>query len=183
LVDFYGLPARYANATYIAASKVDVLEQVEKELLQLRQSSKTSAKFHEFLNNPLIPRSEKAKVVGTMKDKLSSITVNLLTTLAGNARLSILNKIVETYSQLMKAKRGQVEAVIITADPLTKTQEEAVAAAMKAQFLASRGSVTNVVITTQVDPSILGGLQVKMGDQFLDLSVKSRIDELAQTPV
>jgi F0F1-type ATP synthase delta subunit len=83
----------------------------------------------------------------------------------------------------MKAKRGQVEAVIITADPLTKTQEEAVAAAMKAQFLASRGSVTNVVITTQVDPSILGGLQVKMGDQFLDLSVKSRIDELAQTPV
>ena len=56
---------------------------------------------------------------------------------------------------------------------------DAVASAMKNQV----GAGKKVVLSTEVDPSILGGLQVQIGDQFLDLSVKSRIDELARTAV
>ena len=103
-----------------------------------------------------------------------------MTTLAGNARLVEFDKIVTTFGQLMKAKRGQVEATIISAEPLSKAQTDAVEKAMMAQMGAEGKTV---MLTTKVDPSILGGLQVQIGDKFLDLSVSSKIDAISRTPV
>jgi len=99
--------------------------------------------------------------------------------MAGNAKLSDLPKVAEVYGSLMKAKRGEVDATITSADELTKAETNAIAAAIKA---TSQGA-SNVVISTQVDPSIIGGIQVQIGDQFLDLSVKSKIEEVARTPL
>eukprot|EP00560_Eucampia_antarctica_P008466 CAMPEP_0197826338 /NCGR_PEP_ID=MMETSP1437-20131217/3312_1 /TAXON_ID=49252 ORGANISM="Eucampia antarctica, Strain CCMP1452" /NCGR_SAMPLE_ID=MMETSP1437 /ASSEMBLY_ACC=CAM_ASM_001096 /LENGTH=208 /DNA_ID=CAMNT_0043426735 /DNA_START=250 /DNA_END=876 /DNA_ORIENTATION=+ len=181
VIDLYGLSARYANATYIAASKQGVLEQVEGELQAVHQTAKNSAKFSDFLDNPLISRDDKAKQIHEMFDGsgVSQVTLNLLDTLAGNARLNETGKVISAYEQLMKAKRGEVEATIISADPLTKAQTEAITSAMKSQVPGSG----KVILSTEVDPSILGGLQVQIGDKFLDLSVVSRIDDLKRTAV
>jgi len=139
-----------------------------------------SETFKAFLDNPLISRDAKEKTVNDMLgDKVSNITLNLMLTLAGNARLADTPKIIETYSELMKAKRGEVEATITSAEPLTKTQTDAVASAMKTQV----GEGKTVILSTKVDPSILGGLQVQIGDQFLDLSVGSKIDSISRTVV
>lgn len=179
-LQLHGLHARYANAVYTSASKSGQLDKVEGELLAIANTAATSPAFAQFLENPLISRDDKEKTVTDMlSGKVSDVTLNLMTTLAGNARLSEAPKIVDTYSQLMKASRGEVSATIISADPLTKAQTDAVASAMKNQV----GAGKKVVLSTEVDPSILGGLQVQIGDQFLDLSVKSRIDELARTAV
>ncbi len=62
-LDLYGLTARYANATYIAASKTSTLEKVEDELLAIRATSEKSAEFRSFLENPLISRDVKTKRV------------------------------------------------------------------------------------------------------------------------
>jgi len=78
-------------------------------------------------------------------------------TLAGNARLDEAVKVVEAYSQLMKAKRGEVDAVITSAKPLSKAQTDAIAAALKAE--AGKGK--SVSLTSIVNPDILGGLQVR----------------------
>lgn len=179
-IDLHGLHARYANATYVAASKGNMLEAVENELAGIKLTATNSAAFKNFLENPLISRDEKEKTVSDMfSGKVSNVTMNLMMTLAGNAKLAEAPKIADTYSQLMKAKRGEVEATIISADPLTKAQVTAVEAAMKNQV----GSDKTVLLTTQVDPSILGGLQVQIGDQFLDLSVGSKIDSISRTTV
>ena len=179
-IDLHGLHARYANATYVAASKGSMLETVENELAGIKLTATNSAAFKNFLENPLISRDEKEKTVSDMfSGKVSNVTMNLMMTLAGNAKLAEAPKIADTYSQLMKAKRGEVEATIISADPLTKAQVTAVEAAMKNQV----GSDKSVILTTQVDPSILGGLQVQIGDQFLDLSVGSKIDSISRTTV
>mmetsp|Transcript_3377 Transcript_3377/g.4572 ORF Transcript_3377/g.4572 Transcript_3377/m.4572 type:complete len:216 (+) Transcript_3377:75-722(+) len=180
IIDLYGLHARYANATYVAASKSATLDKVESELLAIKDTAAKSAPFKTFLENPLISRSDKeAQVKDMLEGQVSNVTLNLMATLAGNARLAETPKIVDSYVQLMKAKRGEVEATIISADPLTKAQTEAVAAAMKNQV----GEGKTVILSTQVDPSILGGLQVQIGDQFLDLSVGSKIDALSRTTV
>mmetsp|Transcript_4871 Transcript_4871/g.10764 ORF Transcript_4871/g.10764 Transcript_4871/m.10764 type:complete len:214 (+) Transcript_4871:117-758(+) len=179
-LDLYGLPARYANATYIAASKSSSLPAVEAELLAIRATAASSSSFKSFLENPLISRDAKTKQIQEMLgDKFSPVTVNLMTTLAGNARLSAINPIVDDYVKLMKAKRGEVEATIISAEPLTKTQTEAVANAMKGQFPEG----AKVVLSSKVDPAILGGLQIQIGDKFLDLSVGSRIEEVSRMAV
>ena len=180
-IDMYGTAARYANATYIAASKAGVSEQVESELQAVQQTANTNQAFADFLDNPLISRDDKAKQIQTLfaGSGVSQVTLNLLDTLAGNARLNETGKIVEAYEKLMKARRGEVEATIISADPLTKAQTEAISSAMKSQVSGDG----KVILSTKVDPSIIGGLQVQIGDQFLDLSVASKIDALKRIPV
>ena len=179
-LDIYGLNARYANATYIAASKSNVLDKVESELLAIKQTAESSPAFRSFLENPLISRSDKTKQVEDMlKAKTTPVTLNLMTTLAGNARLINISGITDNYVQLMKAKRGEVEATIISAEPLTKTQTDAVATAMKSQFPEG----AKVILKSEVNPAILGGLQIQIGDKFLDLSVGSRIEEVGRTVV
>jgi F-type H+-transporting ATPase subunit O len=178
VLQIHGLQARYANATYIAASNAGQLEKVESELNGLLQASKTSKQFASILENPMISRDDKTKYVSGL-DKLSQITRNLLITMAGNARLVELPKVAATFSQLMKAKRGEVDAKIISAEPLTDAQLKEVQAAMQSQIPKGK----SVVIESVTDPSIVGGLQVQIGDQFLDLSVKSRIDEISRMPL
>lgn len=182
VIDLYGIHARYANAAYVAASKTNKLDQVESELLAIQETAAKSSAFRSFLENPLISRNEKERTITDMlKGKTSDVTLNLMTTLAGNARLAETTKIVDAYIKLMKAKRGEVEATIVSADPLTKAQTDAIMSAMKSQIIG--GDNKNVVLSTKVDPSILGGLQVQIGDQFLDLSVRSRIDTVSRTVV
>eukprot|EP01083_Nonionella_stella_P024041 66502_1 len=177
-LDLHGMHARYANATYVAASKASVLETVENELNGIKLTATNSPAFSSFLENPLISRDEKEKMVSElMEGKVNSVTLNLMLTLAGNARLSDAPKIADTFSQLMKAKRGEVDATIISADELTKTQLDTVAAAMKSQV----GKGKKVILSAEVDPTIIGGLQVQIGDQFLDLSVGSKIDSISRT--
>ena len=180
VIEIYGIHARYANATYMAASKAGILDKVEGELAGLAKSADESPAFGAFLANPMIPRDEKSKQIADMlKSKVSPITLNLCTTLAGNAKLIDLPKVAGTFSRLMKAKRGQVDAVIISAEDLTSQQSSQIAAAIK----ASTKDAKEVIITSEVDPSIIGGIQVQIGDQFLDLSVKSRIEEISRTPI
>jgi F-type H+-transporting ATPase subunit O len=173
-----GLPARYANATYVVASKMNVLDQVESELHGLAATAAKSPKFADFLCNPLISRDVKTAAVTTMH-QLSPVTRNLLSVLAGNARLAELPKVASTFTQLMKAKRGQVDAKIISAEPLSPAMMKEVQAAMQSQVPKGK----TVIIEQVTDPTIVGGLQVQIGDQFLDLSIKSRIDDIARMPV
>jgi len=179
-LDLYGLSARYANATFIAASKSDTLAAVESELLAIQAVAEKSADFRSFLENPMISRDDKSKqVTDLLGGKTCSVTLNLLTTMAGNARLGQVGAVVDDYVRLMKAKRGEVEATITSAEPLTKTQTDAVAQAMKSQFPEG----AKVVLATHVDPTILGGLQIQIGDKFLDLSVGNKIDAVSRTVV
>lgn len=180
VIDIHGVNARYANATYVAASKAGILDKVESELAGLAKSASESAAFAGFLENPLIGREVKtAQVKEMLESKVSSVTLNLCTTLAGNAKLNELPKVAATYAQLMKAKRGQVDATIISAHKLTAGQADQIAAAIK----ATSKDAKEVVISSKIDPSIIGGIQVQIGDQFLDLSIKARIEEISRTPV
>ena len=178
VIHLNGLAAKYANATYVVASKAGQLDKIETELQSLAKSAAASAKFADFLFNPLIGRDVKTNTVAAM-DQLSPITRNLLITMAGNARLAELPKVISTFTQLMKAKRGQVDAKIISAEPLSAAMMKEVQTAMQNQVAAGQ----TVIIEQVTDPSIVGGLQVQIGDQFLDLSIKSRIDDIARMPV
>jgi F-type H+-transporting ATPase subunit O len=177
-IQLAGVPARYANAVYVAASKASQLDQVETELLSLTNAASKSPVLSSFFDNPLISRTAKTNYVSSL-DKISPLTRNLLITMAGNARLNELSKVSTAYTQLMKATRGEVDAKIISAAPLNKTQLNEIQNAMKTQVPSNK----TVIIEEVVDPTIVGGLQVQIGDQFLDLSVKSRIDEISRISV
>lgn len=174
----FGIPARYANATFVAASKAGKLPQVETELLAFQALLAKNAKIAAFLTNPVTAREAKVSAI----DKLfggpkapTFVTKNLFTVMAANARLGDVDKVVEAYVAQMKAKRKEVSVDITSAEPLTKAQETKIAESLKGMLGGGSAS-----ISTTVDPSILGGLTVKIGDKFLDLSVKSKVDAVSR---
>ena len=144
LINLHGLQARYANATYVAASKAGKLDQVEAELLGLAKAATDNKNLALFLENPMIPRETKIAFVKSL-DKISPLTKNLLVTMAGNARLNELTKVASTFAQLMKAKRGQVEAKIISAEPLSQQALKEVKAAMQSQVPKGKTVVIEAV--------------------------------------
>lgn len=108
-------------------------------------------------------------------DKISDVTRNLLVTLSANGRISEAGKIVSAYEEIMAASKGVVQATIISAEKLDKKTMDAVTKAVTGMLPSGQ----TAELSSKIDPSILGGLQVMIGDQFMDLSVSSRVAELA----
>jgi len=152
------------------------LDKVENELKAFKGILNASPNFCTYLENPAVGGAIKEKTVMDMLPaaNFSDITRNLMSTLSANGRVSETVKIIGAYEELMSASKGQVNAVIISAEALDKATLAKATKAVTGMLAA--GQTANV--TTEVDPSILGGLQVKIGDKFMDLSVSSRIQDV-----
>jgi len=171
-----GTYGRYAEAVYVAASKIKALDKVEAELKSFTEVLKKNKSFEAYVNNPTIPRAEKAAKVGELfeEGKISHVSRNLFLTLAANGRIQDVNKVIAAYDELLAESKGIVSATIISAEPLKKKTFDQIQAAV----VAMAGAGKTIDLKVQVNESILGGLQVMVGDKFLDLSVSSRIAAL-----
>lgn len=170
-------PPRYANATYTAASKQKVLPKVESELLAFKAVMEKNAAFKGFLSDPTVARDTKVSKVQAMLKGQSQVTQNLFVTMAANAKLATAGQVIEAFEKMMKADRNEIDAEITSAEPLTKAEKSKVEAALKTQ--AGKGA--KILLTETVDPSLLGGLQVQIGDKFMDLSVASKVTNLKRS--
>ena len=109
--------------------------------------------------------------------KFTHITRNLFLTLSANGRLADTHKVIGSYEELIQASKGIVKAVVISSEPLKKKSFDAV----KEAIVKIVGSGKTVEVSEQVDEKILGGLQVLVGDKFIDLSVATRVNSLTKT--
>ena len=94
--------------------------------------------------------------------------------LADNGRLLEVEKVLGNFTTLMKAHRKEVSATVTTAEPLDSAQLTSVKDSLK-NFI--KGD-EKLILDSSVDPSILGGLTVRVGDKFVDLSIIKRINEI-----
>ena len=177
-VQVFGLEGRYASALYSAAHKNKALEIVEKELTQFQQSLKTDAKLKEFMINPTLKRSLKVDALKHLatKTNLSATTSNLLGILAENGRLGKLETVINAFKIMMAAHRGEVTCEVITAKPLDQAQRQSLEAALK-KFLKGNESIQ---LTAKVDPSLIGGMIVSIGDKYVDMSVASKVKKYTE---
>ncbi|CAG9766075.1 unnamed protein product [Ceutorhynchus assimilis] len=183
-IQIFGIEGRYATALYSAASKQKSLEGVEKDLTSLQQSLKTDAKFKEFIMNPTLKRSLKSDALKTVSSKISlkAESANLLQALAENGRLKNLDGVITAFKTIMAAHRGEVTCEVVTAKELDADQKTKLQSVLKAFLKAGQ----SILLTTKVDPSIIGGMVVSIGDRYVDMSVASKIkkySEIISTPV
>ncbi|XP_050293228.1 ATP synthase subunit O, mitochondrial [Anthonomus grandis grandis] len=183
-VQIFGIEGRYATALYSAASKQKSLEAVEKDLLGLQQSLKTDAKFKAFIMNPTIKRSLKSEALKAVSSKVSlkPESANLLQALAENGRLKNLEGVITAFRTIMAAHRGEVVCEVTTAKELDAEQKTKLQGVLKSFLKAGQ----SILLTTKVDPSIIGGMVVAIGDRYVDMSVASKIkkySEIISTPV
>ncbi|KAL2001079.1 hypothetical protein VTN02DRAFT_2246 [Thermoascus thermophilus] len=178
-VALYGIDGTYANALYTAAAKTSALEPTSKALAALGATFKKDPKLTSILNAPTLSKADKQQIIQELQkiagaDK-AEILKNFLNTLAENNRLGLLESVCDKFATLMSAHRGEIELVITSAQELDgKTVSRLEKAVAKSEY--SQGKKLKVV--TKVNPEIVGGLIVEIGDRTIDLSVSSKISKL-----
>ena len=170
------LAGRYASALFDLARDQKQIESVGKSLDALNQALADSKEFSELVASPLVSRDEAGKAFAALAPELGldPITANFLGVLARNGRKGELRNVIRAYRRLAAEHRGETTAEVVTARPLNDDQ----LATLKAQLRARAGRDVNIDMA--VDPSILGGIVVKMGSQMIDSSLRTRLNKLAQ---
>ncbi|XP_069800828.1 ATP synthase subunit O, mitochondrial [Dendropsophus ebraccatus] len=176
-IQVYGLEGRYATALYSAASKEKKLDQVEKEMNRVSVLIK-DPKLSTIITNPHIKRGLKQKTITDIlaKEKFSPITSNFVNLLAENGRLRYTPEVLGAFAKIMSAHRGEVICSVTTASPLDEASLTELKTALNG-FLAKGESLK---LETKTDPSILGGMVVSIGDKYIDMSTKTKIQKLTK---
>uniref|UniRef100_A0A1L8EEX5 Oligomycin sensitivity conferral protein n=1 Tax=Haematobia irritans TaxID=7368 RepID=A0A1L8EEX5_HAEIR len=172
-IQVFGLEGRYATALYSAATKMKQLDQVEKDLIAFQATLKKDKKLRESVVSPIVNKKVMGTALKESADKLrwAAATGNLLNLMANNGRLSSLDGVINAFSVIMAAHRGEVVCEVVSAKPLDSAQSKQLEGALKS-FLKSNQSLK---ITSRVDPSIIGGLIVSIGDKYVDMSIASKV--------
>ena len=170
------LAGRYASALFSLARDEKQLAEVEASVATLRAALNESEDFAALTKSQTISRAAAEEIVASLAEtlKLDKMTGNLLGVLATNRRLGQLSSILAAFDQLVAAHRGEVTAEVTSAFPLSEAQLDEIRKQLKDR--AGR----SIKITAKVDPSILGGLIVRMGSQMIDSSIKTRLNTLSQ---
>ena len=134
-------------------------------------------KFRTYLRNPIVKRSEKVQDLDKMTKGMHDVTRGFFTVLAENGRLGDLDGMLATFGKLMDAERGVIKATVTSAEALTPKQLKQLEEQLTATFLKKGQSIK---LETRVEPSILAGLQVQVGDKFVDLSVQSKLNAVSK---
>jgi F-type H+-transporting ATPase subunit delta len=169
------LSGRYATALFELARDENQLDGVGQDLATLRQALAESADLERMVKSPLVSRDESTKVVAALAGemKLGSIVTKFLGVLAANRRLGSLDTIIRDFRSLSARHRGETTAQVISAHPLDQGQMAALTARLKSMV----GS--EVAVDATVDPSILGGLIVRLGSRQIDGSIRTKLNALA----
>ena len=170
------LARRYTTAAFQLAVSEKALDKVSADLTNLEAQLLGDAKTAKFLNSPLLTPAKQVEFIkGVTKElKVNSITQNLLLVVAKNGRLGSLKAIISAFQEKVAAERNEVTAKIISATELSEAEVK--------QISADFGKKTGkqVVVQAEVDPSIIGGLIVKIGSAMYDYSVKTKLNRLAE---
>jgi F-type H+-transporting ATPase subunit delta len=152
------------------------IEAVGKSLDALNQALADSKDFSELVASPLVSREEAGKAFAALAPRLGldPVTTNFVGVLARNGRKGQLRNVIRAFRRLSAEHRGETTADVITARPLNDDQ----LAQLRQQLRARAGR--DVTIDAEVDPSILGGIVVKLGSQQIDASIRTKLNRLAQ---
>lgn len=169
-----GLAARYASALYDLADESSAIDAVAADLEGLDTFVNDSEDFSRFIKSPVLSRDEQAKGIAAVASKagLHTVTQNFLGLVASNRRLFALPDMIRAFQSILAARRGLVTAEVTAAAELSDAQSQSLADSLKSAV------GTSVTITTKVDPSLLGGLIVRVGSRMVDSSLKSKLQRL-----
>lgn len=170
------LSGRYATALFELAEESKTINAVEQSLGVLAQALVESPELKALTTSPLVARGAAAKAIAAVSATVNAdaITAKFLGVLAQNGRLAQLPAIIRAFRDLAARHRGETTAEVVSAHPLTDDQ----VTALKQQLRMRVGREVSVDLS--VDPSLLGGLVVKIGSQMIDSSIKTRLNTLAQ---
>ena len=169
-----GLAERYAAALFELADERRALDAVAGDLRELRAMLGGSPDLTRMVRSPVLSRAQQSKAIAALAEdaKLSELTRDFLAVVARNRRLFAVPAMIEAYLEKLAERRGEVTAEITAAQALTQAQQDALGEQLR------RAVGSRVAIDLRVDPSLLGGMVVKIGSRMVDGSLKGQLQRL-----
>jgi F-type H+-transporting ATPase subunit delta len=160
----------YAEALFMAVSSDLNAAVVWMEELRVIAEN---AQLQQFAENPNVTAAQVFDVVdGVAETALPEIAKNFLRTLIDNGRLSVLPEIAEQFRVLKNAKGGSADAVVFSAFAIESDALKELAATLEARF------ARKLNVSVELQPELIGGIRVVVGDEVLDTSVKARLEQM-----
>jgi F-type H+-transporting ATPase subunit delta len=165
----------YARALFEMAQAEGVIAKVEENLFGLRELLKSSPDLLQFLKDPNIQHEGKRKALTELfKGRVHPLVLNFLITLSDHDRAGQIIHVIEEFGAVASSARQLVTGEVVSAIPL----DDATLKRMAAEL--SRLTGKNVQLLQKVDPSILGGAVIKVGEQIIDGSLRRKLDQLKE---
>ena len=159
----------YAEALFHSAQPSDLASWAEQlsELAQVASYSEVVS----LANNPNLPTEKLVEILlGALKTKVAKPVENFVTILAQNHRLAAMSEISSQFEALKNAHDGAAEVVITSAFPMGNEELSGLLETLKKRFGGKK-----LIPSVAVDPELIGGVRVQVGDEVLDTSVKARL--------
>ena len=165
---------RYASAFFDLAKDEGRIQPLERDLGELHASLLESEDLRRLVQSPVFDAAEKKRGMDALLTRMNAdpLTRNLISLLIKNGRLFVLQGLARAFMDLAAKDRGEVSAEAVTAHPLSPEQD----AELRRQIAQAVGREVN--LTTRVDPSLLGGLIVKVGSRMMDSSLRTKLNRL-----
>lgn len=169
-----GISGRYATALFDLARDADALDAVASDMGSLGKAIDESADLARVVRSPVLGRVAQGKAMAAILDKAGAhaLTKQFVGLAAQNRRLFALPDMVRDFTRLLAQHRGEVAGEVVSAQPLSDKQ----LTDLKAQLKKAVGS--EVRLNTRVDPTLLGGLIVKVGSRQVDGSLRTKLQNL-----
>ncbi len=170
-----GLAGRYASALYVLAIDSNKVELIHDELSSLADLLSKSQDLMKLVKSPMLSRGAQLKAITAIMKKAGAdtLTLKFVGTLASNGRLIALPRIIKAFQQEHARRRGQVSAEVLSAVELDDRRKAVVENAV-----ARLAGSDKLSLSMRVDPSLLGGLVVRIGSRMIDTSIKTKLSRL-----
>jgi len=165
---------RYATALFELAEDDKALNELENDVGRFATLHDQSDDLQAFIRSPVYTAEEQVRGIESVLNQaqIGGTVGNFFKVVARNRRLFATPQIIAAFRELVAKRRGEVTAEVTSAEPLS----EAHRAALKDALKASLGK--DVTLDTKVDPSLIGGLIVKVGSRMVDSSLKTKLSSL-----
>ncbi|MEM8628225.1 MAG: F0F1 ATP synthase subunit delta [Pseudomonadota bacterium] len=169
-----GMPGRYASALFELARDNGSLEAVEAQLAGFRQAIAESADLKRLVSSPVFSAQDQTRAISAVLESIGvgGFVANVLKIMAQNRRLFAAESMISAFNTLLSRHRGEVQAVVTSAEPLTGQQQDDLRASLK------QTTGKDVSLDLRVDPSLLGGLVVRLGSRMVDTSLRTKLNNL-----
>ncbi len=168
---------RYAKALFAVGKEDGTLDGLGQALTELSELYATVPEVVDALTNPMYPLDVRAKVMEHLAKELkaSQVMTNFLSLLVQKKRADVVPEIAEVFQAMVDTDRNVCQGVVVAAAELSVD--------LKAKIQATLEKLTGkqVVVTTEVDPSIIGGIVAKVGDLVLDGSIRTQLAGLKES--
>jgi F-type H+-transporting ATPase subunit delta len=169
-----GVAGRYATALFQLAEEAKALDEVEHDLNRFQQAVEAVDELRQIVRSPVFTADEQLTAISAVLDEIeiSGLTANFLKLVAKNRRLFSAPEMIRASRGLLARHRGLTFAAVISATKL----EEGQIRALKQALAAALGR--DVDLEQQVDPSLLGGLVIRVGSRMIDNSLRTKLNSL-----